>query len=365
MIRLPWSENTAPNIMLEITDACNVSCRFCYKDLKGKYRTLAEIQADLDDAIKLRPLHTVTISGGEPTLHPDLLEIIRIIKRRNLHVFLLTNGVKIDEATASNLKEVGLDSILFHVDPGQKRQDIPESESFADVTPRIAQLTETADKAGLDVSLSFTLENTLNLTDITDYFFNTPLVSFLFIAKGVDLEKLYAEKNIGSTNKAELKVPAIIQFFKKRFNIEPYAYIPATDGGQPVWVSFFSPYVVGVRGMSEFQIRSNFSDLFLMNLNKFVTGRHVHKTSQNPKLTLFRVVVNGLTTFRLGELFRFIKKVRKAPGSLRHKMIVYDEGPRINDQGDLTRCEYCPTAIVRNGSLLPCCTADYQPTEIH
>ncbi len=79
---------------------------------------------------------------------------------------------------------------------------------------------------------------------------------------------------------------------------------------------------------------------------------------------MFRVIVNGLTSLRLAELFRFIKKVRSAPDSLRHKMIVYDEGPRISEQGDLTHCEYCPTAIVRNGKLLPCCTADYQPKSI-
>jgi MoaA/NifB/PqqE/SkfB family radical SAM enzyme len=31
MIKMPWNNETAPNVMLEVTDACNVTCRACYK----------------------------------------------------------------------------------------------------------------------------------------------------------------------------------------------------------------------------------------------------------------------------------------------------------------------------------------------
>ena len=48
MITMPWKESTAPNVMLEITDACNVSCAFCYKKLHGRMRSLEDIRQDLD-----------------------------------------------------------------------------------------------------------------------------------------------------------------------------------------------------------------------------------------------------------------------------------------------------------------------------
>jgi len=109
MIKMPWSGINCPNAMLEITDACNINCRVCYKRRGTSLKTLSQIQHDLETAMKLRRLHTVTISGGEPTLHPELCQIVAMIKRYGFHVFLLTNGLLIDEDYLKRLRSSGLD----------------------------------------------------------------------------------------------------------------------------------------------------------------------------------------------------------------------------------------------------------------
>lgn len=93
MIRMPWNNETAPNSMIEVVDACNVKCRVCYRKLTKNVRSLGQVAQDLDDACRLRKLHTVTLTGGEPTLHPELKTIIHRLTDMDLSVGLVTNGL--------------------------------------------------------------------------------------------------------------------------------------------------------------------------------------------------------------------------------------------------------------------------------
>ncbi len=359
MIQMPWTEETAPNVSIEVTDACNASCRHCYKRLTGRRKSLAEIRVDLQDAMRLRPLHSVSLSGGEPTLHPELPEIVRLVKEQGIGVFLLTNGVAFDAPLAARLRAAGLDAVLFHLDPGQVRPDIGRVDSFAAMLPRLEELVSLARAEDLDVSLSYTLQQAGDLSAICDYFFGQPALSFLFLARGTNLAELYASGR--REEGGGLGTGPVAGFFRERFDLLPYAAIPASDGGPPCWISFFQPYVDDPPSRSAFPIRSNGLDAALMRLHKLATGRYVHKTSQRPGLTAFRVLLNGLSTCRFLGAWRFLLRARPASASLRHKMVVYDDGPRRNAAGAWVRCAYCPTAIVRDGALLPCCAADYRP----
>src|SRR2546426_8748983 len=71
---------------------CNLSCAYCNEfDSFSKPVPTAEMLRRID---RLRALGTtiITISGGEPLLHPELDEIIRRIRRRGIIARLITNG---------------------------------------------------------------------------------------------------------------------------------------------------------------------------------------------------------------------------------------------------------------------------------
>jgi len=85
------------------TQGCNFQCRYCYNPMLVRPATagatnttgqpaysLADLWAFLDQ--RQGRLEAVVITGGEPTLHRDLLEFIAEIKRRGLLVKLDTNG---------------------------------------------------------------------------------------------------------------------------------------------------------------------------------------------------------------------------------------------------------------------------------
>ncbi len=80
-------------LTLEITSRCQLSCAWCSSSSSpdGKDRPTE----DCINALKILypQCNVVRISGGEPTLHPDLDVIIRLAKEMLYRVVLLTNGL--------------------------------------------------------------------------------------------------------------------------------------------------------------------------------------------------------------------------------------------------------------------------------
>src|SRR5215831_5146932 len=58
----------------------------------------------------------ITISGGEPMLHPDLDEIIRHIRRRGILATLITNGYLLTAERIRRLNRAGLDYLQISID---------------------------------------------------------------------------------------------------------------------------------------------------------------------------------------------------------------------------------------------------------
>jgi len=86
--------------VLEVTDHCNLKCPVCYAGSgphRPGYRDLATIEAMLDAIVANEgEPDVVQISGGEPTLHPQLFAILDAARRRPIrHLMLNTNGIRI------------------------------------------------------------------------------------------------------------------------------------------------------------------------------------------------------------------------------------------------------------------------------
>jgi hypothetical protein len=87
--------------LVEVTDACNLSCPVCYSESgphrAGQHRSLELIERMLDNVVRNEGQpDVVQISGGEPTIHPQFWQILDAAKRRPIkHLMVNTNGVKI------------------------------------------------------------------------------------------------------------------------------------------------------------------------------------------------------------------------------------------------------------------------------
>jgi organic radical activating enzyme len=79
--------------LIDITNACNISCRYCYHPNREVFRSVEDIVADATENVKLVPF---ILTGGEPTWHPELERIIVEISKLG-ETFLLSNGILIDQ----------------------------------------------------------------------------------------------------------------------------------------------------------------------------------------------------------------------------------------------------------------------------
>jgi uncharacterized radical SAM superfamily Fe-S cluster-containing enzyme len=96
--------------VVEITDHCNLRCPVCYANSgpdRKTYRSLETVVAMLDAVVRNEgEPDVVQISGGEPTLHPQLFDILDAARARPIrHLMLNTNGIRVakDAAFAAQL----------------------------------------------------------------------------------------------------------------------------------------------------------------------------------------------------------------------------------------------------------------------
>ncbi len=101
-----------------ITYRCNLKCAFCYAGCNcttnpvGDDREMStkEVLGVLNKIYNNAEVPSVSFTGGEPTLRPDLEELIEGAKRLGMWVNLITNGTRITAGRARVLASAGLDS---------------------------------------------------------------------------------------------------------------------------------------------------------------------------------------------------------------------------------------------------------------
>ena len=121
LYRLPWSFSDNVIAWLEPTAKCNLSCEGCYRRNAEQHKSLVEIGKDLDTFARYRKFDGVSIAGGDPLTHPDVVEIVRMVAKRGYKPVLNTNGLALDEKLLRELKAAGLVGLTFHIDSKQGR----------------------------------------------------------------------------------------------------------------------------------------------------------------------------------------------------------------------------------------------------
>jgi MoaA/NifB/PqqE/SkfB family radical SAM enzyme len=95
---------------------CNLACAYCNEyDEVSKPVPLSEMLVRIDHLGRLGTT-IITISGGEPLLHPDLDEIIRRMRRNGIIASLITNGYLLTAERIQRLNRAGLEHLQISID---------------------------------------------------------------------------------------------------------------------------------------------------------------------------------------------------------------------------------------------------------
>jgi len=136
-----------------ITYQCNLRCAFCYAGCNGTRKPAAgthEMTADQVKQVLWKIFHqakvpSVSFSGGEPTLRPDLPDLVAYAKSLGMRVNLITNGTLITAALAKILALKGLDSAQVSIEgtsPAVHDQIVGVSGAFEKSVRAVGYLKE-------------------------------------------------------------------------------------------------------------------------------------------------------------------------------------------------------------------------------
>jgi MoaA/NifB/PqqE/SkfB family radical SAM enzyme len=122
---------------------CNLACAYCneYDDYSKPVPTevmVARVNrlADLGTSI-------LTLSGGEPLLHPELDEIIRAMRRRGVLACMITNGYLLVPERIRRLNRAGLDHLQISID--NVKPDEVSKKSLKVLDRKLQSLAELAE----------------------------------------------------------------------------------------------------------------------------------------------------------------------------------------------------------------------------
>src|SRR5580692_2589309 len=122
---------------------CNLSCAYCneYDD----YSSPVPVEVLERRINKLADLGTsiLTLSGGEPLLHPELDDVIRIMRRRGFMAGMITNGYLLTAERVQRLNKAGLDHLQISID--NVKPDDVSKKSLKVLDKKLQILAEHAD----------------------------------------------------------------------------------------------------------------------------------------------------------------------------------------------------------------------------
>jgi uncharacterized radical SAM superfamily Fe-S cluster-containing enzyme len=155
--------------IIEVNTACNLDCPICFAESgtgrqeHGYSLTLERVEAMLDAFVRAEgEPESVQLSGGEPSIHPQILEMLAAARRRGIKLVMLnTNGIRLarDPRFAPALAEIGIHVYMQFDGFDEATQLAIRGKSLTE--EKLRALDRCAE-AGVTVSLAAAVERDLN-----------------------------------------------------------------------------------------------------------------------------------------------------------------------------------------------------------
>jgi MoaA/NifB/PqqE/SkfB family radical SAM enzyme len=166
-----FSSRLPANCDFSVTNVCNAACDFC-GFARGKLPASASAYADADRFAEALPiLHRrgvryVTLQGGEPLVHPDILRLTANITEAGMHCSVITNGWFLPRYV-KGLAAAGLKRLVISIDSA----DLAAHEGnrgLPGLNKRITEGIREARGLGLPVMASVTVSRLVNYDELPE-----------------------------------------------------------------------------------------------------------------------------------------------------------------------------------------------------
>jgi MoaA/NifB/PqqE/SkfB family radical SAM enzyme len=375
--RLPW--NLADNIIswLEPTAKCNLACLGCYrKNEINSHKSLEEIKQELDIFSQYRKSDSISIAGGDPLLHPDIIEIVRMCSKRGFKPIVNTNGIALEKNLLKELKQAGVFGFTFHIDSKQNRPKWKNANEIELNELRYAYAKMLAEQGGICCSFNSTVyEDTLKyVPDMLKWAHNNidivhvmvfiiyravdnKLMDFYLGPKKIDMSMLVYNED--PPFRTDIKAEEVVETIRNAYpDFEPCAYLNGSEKADSFkWLLTgrlaTKQKIYGYMGSKAMEIVQTFNHLF--------TGKYLSYTK--PKLNSRGKLILMLSLFDKNlrkVFFKFFKNPFRLFKKLYYQSVMIIQPIDFLDDGSQSMCDGCPDMTVWNGKLVYSCRMEEQ-----
>ncbi|MFN8531631.1 MAG: radical SAM protein [Anaerolineae bacterium] len=379
LYRFPWSGNDNPIGWLEVTDKCNTYCRGCYRinGMQG-HKSLEQVKEEIAILKKWRNCDNISVAGGEPLIHPNILEIIAYIRSLKMKPLILTNGIKLenDRPFMVELKKAGAIGFTFHIDSEQQRphwKGKSEMELFelrqhyADMAYSVGGLFASFGMTVYPGNLDFVPEMVKWANKNIDRVHGLVMITFRNAGMEGTYDYFVGQRPIvpqtsyvtGTVPEAYLESTDVYAKLKEHFpHYEAAAYMGGSQTEDKI--TWLVSAQLGTKHKMYGSVGAKTMELFQM-FHHLRYGTYVIYSPSNkiPKIaTLLGAMDKGVrSTF--SKLWR---EVLTHPGELFRPVYVQSigiiQGPDLLEDGRIDMCESCPDMTVWDGKLVHSCRMD-------
>jgi pyruvate-formate lyase-activating enzyme len=360
LYRLPFSKNDNPNGWVEITTDCNLKCPGCYRgcdrdDNIPLHEPIEKVKENILEMKRLRNCQIISLSGGEPLLHPELGKIIRFIKENGMYPFVHTNGVLLTPETIAKLKKAGLAGFIIRVDSLSRKRTIKEEE-LNSLRKHFGEMVYAAGGIHLTFLCVVNKDNINEIGSVIRWSVDhSKLVDFITF---IPMRQVLFDKNEQIDNSKWVSAEDLCMQAEKLIpGIRYSAFLGSKLEDTAVkWLQ--SPWIVinkrilgytGPKFVESFQV-----------LHHLFTGKYAYKFGKGRSyLNFIQIILLSLflRDFRIVAL-NFLKEVLNNPLNLFRRatvqLLCYIIPPGLVN-GLRDECDGCPDAMLFEGRLVPSC----------
>lgn len=374
--RLPWNLTDNSISWLEPTAKCNLHCDGCYRRNENNHKTLEEIKYDLDIFTKFRKCDGVSIAGGDPLTHPDILEIVKEVKRRNLKPIINTNGLALTEELLMKLKDAGVFGFTFHIDskqgrPGWKNKNELELNElrmhYADMLGKAGNIACSFNSTVYEDTMQYIpemvkwAEKHIDKIQVMVFILyravNNDKVDFYLGPKKIQMEKLvYNEETIERT---DIKAEEIVELIRRDIpDFDPCAYLNGSEKPDSFkWLltgRLGRPNkIYGYMGSKGIEIVQTFNHLLYDRYLAYAAPKEAAKGRLMLLLGFFDKRLRKTAAKFLKNPFNIFRK-------LYYQTVMVIQPVDFLKDGRQNMCDGCPDITVWNGELIWSCRMEEQ-----
>ena len=167
-----------------LNNACNANCGFCNFALdrlpKDNWEFVTKQQGiDSLNILYREGVRYLVFTGGEPTLHPDIISFIQHGARIGMKVMVVTNAGLLKPHMVSQMVDSGLSSLIISIDAATKEAH-ERNRGLPGVCERIKQANETLAKHHMHATASITMSRLVDYEALPDFLHSLGFTSAVF-----------------------------------------------------------------------------------------------------------------------------------------------------------------------------------------